>query len=321
MRKHDRTWLIGCQSFLKNIGGWESERMDRIASIFKHQRELLGYSLEDLSVKTKLTTHQLQAIEAGDINYFKDDITYFPFMVRFVANILKVDYESIKPDVEQIIATFHSTQAFKKIQQRDEIHRSVHRKANKLGVKKKNNIDFTFVGLILLLTILVIALVFTFFTTILPRLVTSTNTDNDLVELPDNPTDEEPDTPIDPVEPEIVISISELTYNTYAITNFDESVKVVFKVTPKLRQSWIRFSLNGSIVALPATATYPVNQEVIYEITPTLNDEISIRLGDMVGGNVEIMVNDQVIILNSRFDTRASNGGNAGFIIFKFTGE
>jgi cytoskeletal protein RodZ len=295
--------------------------MDRIASIFKHQRELLGYSLEDLSVKTKLTIHQLQAIEAGDINYFKDDITYFPFMVRFVANTLKIDYESIKSDVEQVIATFHSTQAFKKVQQRDEIHRSINRKASKLGVKKKVSIDFTFVGLILLLTVLVVALIFTFFTSILPRLSANNNKDNEIVDLPDNPTDEEPTDPEDPVDPVIVLAISEVTYNTYTITNFDESVKVVFKVTPKIRQSWIRFTLNGSIITLPATATYPVNSEVVYELIPTLNDEVSIRLGDMVAGNVEIMINDQVLILNSRFSSRASHGGNAGSLTFKFTGE
>lgn len=295
--------------------------MDRIASIFKHQRELLGYSLEDLSVKTKLTIHQLQALEAGNINFFKDDITYFPFMVRFVANTLKIDYESIKPDVEQVIATFHTTQAFKKVQQRDEIHRSVNRKVSKLGVKKKLNIDFTFVALMILLTTLVIALVFTFFTTILPRLSQNTNADNDLINLPDNPGEDLPDIPTDPVDPEIIIAISEVTYNTYTITDFDESVKVVFKVTPKIRQSWIRFTLNGTIIALPATAIYPVNQEVIFELVPTLNDEVSIRLGDMVAGNVEVSINDQVLTLNPRFNNRTSNGGNAGFLTFKFTGE
>jgi hypothetical protein len=295
--------------------------MDRIASIFKHQRELLGYSLEDLSVKTKLTIHQLQALEDGNINFFKDDITYFPFMVRFVSNTLKIDYESIKPDVEQIIATFHSTQAFKKIQQRDEIHRSINRKVSELGVKKKLNIDYTFVALILLLTVLVIALAFTFITTILPRLSSNTNADNELIVLPDNPTDDEPEVPTGPVEPELVIVINEVTYNTYTITSFDESEKVVFKVTPKNSQSWIRFTLNGTIVALPATAIYPVNQEVIYELVPTLNDEVSIRLGDMVAGNIEVMINNQIITLNPRFDTRASNGGNAGSLTFKFTGE
>jgi transcriptional regulator with XRE-family HTH domain len=300
--------------------------MDRIASIFKHQRELLGYSLEDLSVKTKLTIHQLQAIETGNINYFKDDITYFPFMVRFVANTLKIDYESIKPDVEQVIATFHTTQAFKKVQQRDEIHRSVNRKINKLGVKKKFNIDFTFVALMLLLTTLVIALVFTFFTSILPRLSQGTNNNNnnnnnDLINLPDNPGDDEPDTPTDPVEPEIVIAITEMTYNSYTITDFDETVKVVFKVTPKIRQSWIRFTLNGTIISLPATAIYPVNSEVVFEFVPTLNDEVVIRLGDMVAGNVEVSINDQILTLNPRFNTRTSNGGNAGFLTFRFTGE
>ncbi|MBS3991928.1 MAG: helix-turn-helix domain-containing protein [Erysipelothrix sp.] len=295
--------------------------MDRIASIFKQQRELLGLSLEDLSIKTKLSIYQLQAIEAGKIEFFKDDITYFPFMIRFVANTLQIDYDSIKPDVEQIIATFHNTQALKKVQQREIINHSVKQKTNKLGLKKKKSIDYTFISLMLLLATLVIALVITFFTVILPRLSQEPKTDNPQVELPNNPNDDVDEEPTDPVDPEIVLAISEVTYNTYTISNFDPQTKVTFKVVPVIRQAWIRFALNNTVLTLPATAIYPVGQEVILEHLPTPDDEINIRVGDMVANNVEFFINDVKIILNARFNTRASNGGNAGALTFKFIGE
>lgn len=298
-------------------------QMDRIASIFKQQRELLGLSLEDLSIKTKLSINQLQAIETGRIEFFKDDITYFPFMIRFVANSLQIDYESIKSDVEQVVATFHTTQALKKVQQREIINHSVQQKSNKLGLKKKTSIDYTFVSLMLLLGTLVIALVFTFFTVILPRLSQETPTDNPTVELPNNPNDEDDvvEEPTDPVDQEIVLAINETTYNTYTIADFDPLKKVTFKVVPVVRQAWIRFALNNTVLTLPATAIYPLGQEVILEHLPTLNDEINIRVGDMVANNVEFFINDIKIVLNARFNTRATNGGNAGALTFKFIGE
>jgi cytoskeletal protein RodZ len=307
--------------FIKKLGEWKVN-MDRIASIFKHQRELLGLSLEDLSTKTKLSIYQLQALEAGKIEFFKDDITYFPFMVRFVANTLDINYDSIKPDVEQIIATFHTTQALKKVEQRAIINHSVKQKTSKLGIKKKTSIDFTFVWLMLILVALVVALIYTFFTVILPGLSQDPNTDNPIVELPNDPNDDDVDEePTDPVDQEIVITVTETTYNTYEISKFDPQTKVTFKVVPLVRQAWIRFALNNTVLNLPATAIYQVGQEIILEHLPTLNDEINIRVGDIVGNNVEFYIDDTKIVLNSRFDSRASNGGSAGSLTFKFIGE
>lgn len=303
------------------VWGWKGESMDRIASIIKHQRELLGLSLEDLSVKTKLTLNQLEALEQGNINYFKDDISYLPFIIRFVATNLELDYANFKDDVDQIIASFHSTQAFKKIQQRDELHRSIKQKASKLGVKKKKNIDYTFISLMVLLSVLVFALIFTFFTVILPRLTQNNDDSNTIVELPENPDDDDTETPTDPIDEQVVLIITESTYNTYVIADYDETKSVNFKVIPQNRPSWIRFTLNNSILTLPATATYPINQEVIYEMIPTANDEVSIRLGDMIAGNILVLINDQPITLNSRFDTRISNNGSAGSLTFRFIGE
>jgi len=300
---------------------WKGESMDRIASIIKHQRELLGLSLEDLSVKTKLTLNQLEALEQGNIDFFKDDISYLPFIIRFVATNLDLEYANFKEDVDQIIASYHSTQAFKKIQERDELHRSIKQKANKLGLKKKTNIDYTFVSLMVLLSVLVFALIFTFFTVILPRLTQNNDDSNTIVELPENPEDDDTETPTDPVDEQVVLIINESTFNSYTITDFDETKSVIFKVVPQNRPSWIRFILNNTILTLPATATYPINQEIIYEMIPTANDEVSIRLGDMVGGNILILVNDQPITLNPRFDSRASNNGSAGSLTFRFIGE
>lgn len=296
--------------------------MDRIASIFKRQRELLGLSLEDLSVKTKLSIHQLQALEAGKIEFFKDDITYFPFMIRYVANTLDLDYESIKPDVEQIIASFHTSQAIKKIEQRASINHNVKQKSRKLGLKKKNSLDFTFIWLMLILVGLVVALVFTFITVILPELTQVPNTNNPIIELPNNPNDDEiVEVPNVPVEQEIVVQVSETTFNTYEISNFDPQTKITFKVVPVFRQAWIRFALNNTVLNLPATAIYQVGQEIILEHLPTINDEINIRVGDIIANNVEFFVNDQRIELNARFSSREINGGSAGSLTFRFTGE
>jgi len=296
--------------------------MDHVASIFKRQRELLGLSLEDLSVKTKLSIHQLQALEAGKIEFFKDDITYLPFMIRFVANTLDLDYESIKPDVEQFIASFHTTQALKKVEQRAIINHSVKQKTRKLQFKKNKSLDFTFIGLMVILVALVVALVLTFITVILPGLTQVPNTNNPIIELPNNPNNDViVEVPNVPVEQGIVVQVSETAFNTYEISNFDPQTKVIFKVVPVFREAWIRFALNSTVLNLPATAIYPVGQEIILDHLPSNNDEINIRVGDIIANNVEVFINDQRIELNARFSSREINGGSAGSLTFKFTGE
>lgn len=296
--------------------------MDHVASIFKRQRELLGLSLEDLSVKTKLSIHQLQALEAGKIEFFKDDITYLPFMIRFVANTLDLDYESIKPDVEQFIASFHTTQALKKVEQRAIINHSVKQKTRKLQFKKNKSLDFTFIGLMVILVALVVALVLTFITVILPGLTQVPNTNIPIIELPNNPNNDViVEVPNVPVEQGIVVQVSETAFNTYEISNFDPQTKVIFKVVPVFREAWIRFSLNSTVLNLPATAIYPVGQEIILDHLPSNNDEINIRVGDIIANNVEVFINDQRIELNARFSSREINGGSAGSLTFKFTGE
>ena len=174
----------------------------------------------------------------------------------------------------------------------------------------------------LILVALVIALVYTFFTVILPNLSQEPNDDNPIVELPNNPIDDDiVEEPTDPVDQEIVLLVTEKTYNTYEISNFDPETKVTFKVVPVLSQAWIRFALNNTVLNLPATAIYPVGQEVILEQLPVINDEVNIRIGDIVANNVEVFINDIKIELNTRFSSRASNGGSAGSLTFKFIGE
>lgn len=294
--------------------------MDKIASIIRHQREQLRYSIEDVSKKTKLTTPQIDAVEKGNIAFFKDDITYFPFIIRALASALEIDYNVLRSDVEQVVAGFHATQAMKKVQQREYIHQSINNKVVQLGKKKRLSIDFTYVALVVILVSLLLALLFTFITVILPQLGARPH-DNPIVELPTDPGNDVIENPVVPIEPGVVIEIEEVDFNRYVIRNFDSESHVVFRVTALVRPSWIRFTLNNALLTLPATATYPVNQPVVYEIIPTHGDVVSIRFGDMVAQNIEVVINDQPLQLHSRFDSRVSNGGNSGSLTFEFIGE
>ena len=57
--------------------------MKEIGATLKKRREELGYTLEEMSNKTRISVAQLKALEDGDLEFFKDDLSYVRYFVRF----------------------------------------------------------------------------------------------------------------------------------------------------------------------------------------------------------------------------------------------
>ena len=50
--------------------------MKEIGATLRKRREELGYTLEEMSNKTRISVAQLNALEEGDLEFFKDDLSY-----------------------------------------------------------------------------------------------------------------------------------------------------------------------------------------------------------------------------------------------------
>jgi len=94
--------------------------MNKIGQILKSRREELGYSLILMSEKTKVPLAKLQAIEEGNLAYFKDELTYVKFYVRYYFNALHLNYEDHKELLNEALDDFTQTAALKKIEALEE---------------------------------------------------------------------------------------------------------------------------------------------------------------------------------------------------------
>ncbi|MDE8279969.1 helix-turn-helix domain-containing protein [Erysipelothrix rhusiopathiae] len=111
--------------------------MEKIGLILQERRKEQGYSLEEMSVKTKLSTVQLSAIEEGNIQFFKDDLSYLSYFVRYYANALGIDYNELRNELDDTINAYTDSITVSQIKKQDEITSNVQKKSKKTKVKSK----------------------------------------------------------------------------------------------------------------------------------------------------------------------------------------
>ena len=70
--------------------------MKEIGQKLRERREELGFTLEQMCEKTKVTIPNLKAIEAGDLEYFDNDLSYLRFYIKYYCQALYLDYEPFR---------------------------------------------------------------------------------------------------------------------------------------------------------------------------------------------------------------------------------
>ena len=88
--------------------------MIEIGKKLQKRRLELNLSYEDVSEITKLSLPHLKAIEEGNLDYFKDDLTYVRFYVRSYCKALDVPYENFKDDIVESVEEYTNTITMKK---------------------------------------------------------------------------------------------------------------------------------------------------------------------------------------------------------------
>ncbi|WP_223246850.1 helix-turn-helix domain-containing protein [Erysipelothrix rhusiopathiae] len=109
--------------------------MEKIGLILQERRKEQGYSLEEMSVKTKLSTVQLSAIEEGNIQFFKDDLSYLSYFVRYYANALGIDYNELRNELDDTINAYTDSITVSQIKKQDEITSNVQKNQRKQKLK------------------------------------------------------------------------------------------------------------------------------------------------------------------------------------------
>lgn len=279
--------------------------LEKIGSILKQRRIEQNLTIQQIHEKTKLSTTQLEAIERGDIAFFKEDLSYLSYFVRYYANALGINYDDLREDMDHTISEFTSSLTLSQIQKQEALTNNIKQKTKSESKKhytstvikpKKRIVDFKTFGLIILAIAIVGSIIYVSITQ-LPKLLA-----NDPIQRPPlvvpgdkDPGDESggnetetPDTE-EPGEnvPSETLTITAIDSTTFEVRGIKVDEPIALKVTFN-NDSWTSFSEDNTKLSEPKEATYRANSEAT--INTTMKDEklLSIRFGRLNGNTVTI---------------------------------
>jgi transcriptional regulator with XRE-family HTH domain len=301
--------------------------MKNVGLRLKEQREEVGFTLEEMSAKTKITIPQLRALEEGNLDFFKEDISYVPYFVRFYAQALYLDYETMRADVDGSIKELHHTQKLKVVAQnkvtKDNIDSRIKdKKLNKnttvLRPAGKRKVDYSLLSLLVFIILLLITLVVIFFVYIYPMLNESRSNNNDtiVIGLPQNPNivdnkPKEDDTEIPYVSS---IKINKLNAREYDIIGYVIDEEVLISVT-FVRDVWMKVYIDGVATENPKSKTY--KKDEVMEIRLLAKDDMDVMLHFGNLKDNKVVINDEEIV----WDASIANWLRGIKINFRFKGE
>lgn len=146
--------------------------MENIGKELKEKRIEQGMSVEDISVKTRLTPKHIKALEEGDISFFRDDLSYLRFFVKSYCDAVHVDFEDYKNEISASINDYTMTSVIHAQKSHQEMERNI-AKSDKLSrvessgtsKRKRRSLrkpDFSLVSLIAIIGVVVVVILFAF---------------------------------------------------------------------------------------------------------------------------------------------------------------
>lgn len=272
--------------------------MENIGKKLREQREQLGLTIEEVSARTRLTIKHIKAIEAGDISYFKDDLSYLRFFLRSYCNALGIDFEDIKDDLRETIDEYTESFSIETIRVHREIEQNVRKKADKVTTPRmqekerprriRRKIDVSMLSFIAIVLVIIACLVYAFYVFIIQdqekEPVVEQPPIQDIVETPKVP--EETKEP-EPVEETLPFAITKVSDNEYTLENLKTDDAIDIEVT---FGSYSQFSalLDGTVLSEPVSKVYNYNEVVHVKQTAKANAKITLAFGYMQNNKISI---------------------------------
>lgn len=284
--------------------------LDKIGAILREKRLEKGLTLEDVSKKTRLLVPYLRAIEEGNVEFFKNDLSYVSYYVRYYSTELGIDYNSFKDDIEATIYEYTKSLDVAEVRRNLEISNKIKDQSQKNSGKRKSvkvqtqrkrkRFDFSMIAFVATALIVVSLLVY-----VGVRYVPQWLANDPIQEpeptpnIPDDGNDKDPD-PAVPVPPVKEITVTKLNPTTYEIRNWstDTPVDISLKI---VNRSWIQLSVDGKVLDNPVSKIYESGETIHLSESPVANKEVLFHVGYM--NNNEVYVNDKRIELDSSIAT------------------
>lgn len=279
--------------------------MENIGQLLKERREELGYSIAEMSAKIKISENRLEAIEAGDLNFFKNELSYLTYYLRYYCKALYIDFDVIRDNLDHAIVEYEHTLAINKTKVHEAMTQNIKTKAKESGIsdlknnpnyrnlkvkRKKSKFDSGMAAFLSLALVAVLVLGFVFFNNILPNL--GNNGEDDPTVTPpitNNPTDptDPDDKPTEPDDEDLVLSIVREGSSTYVVSNYNAGDTFTLSVE-FVSKSWFTTTYTDAAQKIFETKTYEKGSKDSITITADTAQTFTIRFGYYKGSKISI---------------------------------
>lgn len=296
---------------MKTSSSYEDLRgasMDNIGSLLKQKRLEMGLTIEDVSEKTRLTIKHIKAIEEGDISYFKDDLSYLRFFLKSYCDVLGLDFESIKGDLQDSIDDYTTSFTRDAIVQHEQIEKGIQETTEKIKqpkkskpkkqkpkkAKRRRKIDMSLLSLLAIVVVILIGLIFAF----VMWFQGSQNSEDDVnankppIPVVTNTQDPEPTIPEPQPEPEkkemIITKASEDSSTAvYTIENLTAEDDIEIEINLGSSSSF-RALVDTKELSDPARGTYAYKTVLRVREKAVANKKIQLAFGFMQNNAIKV---------------------------------
>ena len=290
--------------------------MKEIGATLKKRREELGYTLEEMSNKTRISVAQLKALEDGDLEFFKDDLSYVRYFVRFYCQALYLDFDPLRDQLSQDLDQFTETMSLKAIHEREEMQSNIEKKINKASgtlKKEKKKIDYSLVSLLAVIAVMLICLSVVLFKTVPNWFKAQPEKDSfPVVEVTPTPSQQPTDTPDVLDQPSaLTVTMAANDPSTYEVRGWKAQESFTIAVT-FAQDTWIRVLENDVATDNPASTTYHAAD--VMEIPRTASQDLKITIHFGIVKNNTITINGEAVVLDAQIAAKTS-GQKVNFIL------
>lgn len=265
--------------------------MEKIGQLLKDKRIELGLSIEEISSQTRLTINNIKAIEDGDIDYFKNDMSYLRYFLRSYCEAVGIEFDDIKDELQGAVDDYTTTYSLNVIKEHEAMEQNIKERTKetrqkkvkqkrKLSVKK---IDFSLISLIVVILVVVAGIVYVVMDSVIPNITNPSQEEpigNGEEETPTPPKEDPIKLPDKEPEPEKKLTFVTDEKNPFIvyIDGLQEGEETVIK-SSLTAYSWFEYRLNNIIQKDPASKNYNVDET--FEIKGKFNkgDTIQISYG------------------------------------------
>lgn len=301
--------------------------MENIGKELKEKRIEQGMSVEDISVKTRLTPKHIKALEEGDISFFQDDLSYLRFFVKSYCDAIHVDFEDYKNELSKSINDYTMTSVIHTQKSHQEIERNIaksdklsrvqsdnpskHKQKQKRKRQNRRKPDFSFVSLVAIIGVVVLVILFAF-VMYLRSDVSSPPADKDNIPVApeqdgvgnnktpgsDSGNEEEEEPPVEEKK-EMSITRKDTTHYTLMNVNEGDEIKVETKFVGS--NSAYSITVDGEV---KESKVYNAGNTATATFTAKKGMNFQVYIGFLL--KTEIKINDKVVNLDDLQTSRAA---------------